>query len=267
LNASIEIDTDYFEHHDTPGAAEAAAAGNDCGAQMVIWGIWEKLPTGTIISTDFKYLGFRDHFGFQKLKLESDGQIDTIFALSNIETQGHLTQDIEAVIDNYFGLIAGFSNQPQAAIESLKKGVPSTKDTTAFLLNQLTLANSYLAVGDNQAAYNVYDTILALKPNHSFARNNRGALSYQKGSYVAAVEDMDVRLAETPNDADALILRANANIKLDALDKADEDLQRAKIIQPNKLQLESTSRVLEKKKKEKLRVIEAANNTLKTNTN
>ena len=177
LNASIEIDTDYFENHDTPGASEAAEAGNDCGAQMVIWGIWERMPTGIIISTDFKYLGFRDHFGFQKLKLESDGQIDTVFALSNIETQGHLTQDIEAIIDNYFGLIAGFSNQPQAAIESLKKGVPSTKDTTAFLLNQLTLANSYLAVGDNQAAYNVYDTILAVKPNHSFARNNRGALS------------------------------------------------------------------------------------------
>jgi len=60
LNASIEIDKDYFEHHDTPGATEASEAGNDCGAQMVIWGIWEKLPTGTIISTDYKYLGFRD---------------------------------------------------------------------------------------------------------------------------------------------------------------------------------------------------------------
>jgi len=267
LNTSIEIDKDYFDHHDTPGEREASEAGNDCGAQMVIWGIWEKLPTGIIVSTDYKYLGFRDHFGFQKLKLESDDQIDTVFALSNIETQGHLTQDIEAVIDNYFGLIAGFSNQPQAAIESLKKGVPSTKDTTAFLLNQMTLANSYLAVGDNQAAYDVYDNILEVQPNYDFARNNRGVLLYQKGRYVEAVEDMDVKLAKTPNDADALIVRANANIKLDELYKAEEDLQRAKIIQPNKLQLESTSKVLNKKKAEKVKMIETYNNTLKTNGN
>ncbi len=267
LNISIEIDKDYFDHHDTPGEVEASTAGNDCGAQMVIWGIWEKLPTGIIISTDFKYLGFRDHFGFQKLKLESDDQIDTVFALSNIATQGHLTQDIEAVIDNYFGLIAGFSNQPQAAIESLKKGVPSTKDTAAFLLNQMTLANSYLEIGDNQAAYDVYDDILEVHPNYDFARNNRGVLLYQKGRYVEAVEDMDVKLAKTPNDADALIVRANANIKLDELYKAEEDLQRAKIIQPNKMQLESTGKVLEKKKREKRKTIEAASKTLETNTN
>ncbi len=267
LNTSIEIDKDYFDHHDTPGESEAAAAGNDCGAQMVIWGIWEKVPTGIIIATDFKYLGLRDRFGFQKLKLEGDGQIDTVFALSNIETQGHLTQDIEELIENYFGLIAGFSNQPQAAIKSLEKGVPSTKDTAAFLLNQMTLANSYLAIGDNQAAYNVYDNILEVHPNYGFARNNRGVLLYEKGQYVEAVEDMDVKLAKTPNDADALIVRANANIKLDELYKAEEDLQRAKIIQPNKLQLESTSKVLEKRKAEKVKMIEAASNTLKTNTN
>lgn len=267
LNTSIEIDKDYFELHDTPGESEAAEAGNDCGAQMVIWGIWEKVSTGIIISTDFKYLGLRDRFGFQKLKLEGDGQIDTVFALSNIETQGHLTQDIEDLIDNYFGLIAGFSNQPQAAIEALEKGVPSTKDTAAFLLNQMTLADSYLAVGDNQAAYDVYDNILAVQPNYDFARNNRGVLLYQKGRYVEAVEDMDIKLAKTPNDADALIVRANANIKLDELYKAEEDLQRAKIIQPNKLQLESTSKILEKRKAEKVKMIEAASNTLKTNTN
>ncbi len=267
LNTSIEIDTDYFENHDTPGESEAVEAGNNCGAQMVIWGIWERVPTGIIISTDFKYLGLTDQFGFQKLKLEGDGQIDTVFALSNIETQGHLTQDIEAIIDNYFGLIAGFSNQPQAAIESLEKGVPSTKDTAAFLLNQMTLADSYLAIGDNQSAYNVYDNILKVQPDYGFARNNRGVLLYQKGRYVEAVEDLDVKLGKTPNDADALIVRANANIKLDELYKAEEDLERAKIIQPNKLQVESTSKVLKKKKAEKMKTIEAASNALKTNTN
>jgi len=164
-------------------------------------------------------------------------------------------------------LIAGLSNQPQAAIEHLKKGMPSTKDTTAFLLNQMTLADSYLAIGDNQAAYDVYDNILKVLPNHNFARNNRGVLLYQKGRYVEAVEDMDVKLTESPNDADALIVRANANIKLDELYKAEEDLQRAKIIQPNKLQLESTSKVLQKRKAEKMKTIKSTSNTLKANGN
>ena len=98
LNTSIEIDKDYFDNHDTPGEGEASEAGNNCGAEMVIWGIWEKIPEGNLITTDFKYLGVRDHFGFQKLKLESDDQVDTVFALSNIETQGRITQDIDCLL-------------------------------------------------------------------------------------------------------------------------------------------------------------------------
>ena len=237
LNTSIEIDEDYFDNHDTPGKTEAMMAGGDCGAQMVIWGIWEKTNSGTIISTDFKYLGNRDRFGFQKLKLESDDQIDTVFTMSNIETRGTITQDIEKVIDNYFGLIAELTGQPQAAIEPLKRATPAPTDTAAFLLNQMALADCYIKTGDNHAAGEVYSNILKTHPDYGFARNNRGIIMYEEGNYDQAVEDISVNLEKTPNDADALIVRASAYLKQDNLEKAEADLSRVRIVSPNRQHL------------------------------
>jgi len=267
LNTSIEIDNDYFDNHDTPGQTEAMYAGGNCGAQMVIWGIWEKTNNGTIISTDFKYLGSRDRFGFQKLKLESDDQIDTVFAMSNIETQGTITQDIEKVIDNYFGLIAELSGQPQAAIEPLKRATPSPTDTAAFLLNQMTLANCYIETGDNHAAGEVYNNILKVHPDYGFARNNRGVIMYQEGNYDQAVEDITVQLEKTPNDADALLLRASAYLKKEDLEKAEKDLDRARIVSPKKQHLQKRVELLEKRKKEKQLIIDEATTELKVNKN
>ena len=267
LNTSIEIDKDYFDNHDTPGKTEAMSAGDHCGAQMVIWGIWEKTNNGTIVSTDFKYLGSRDRFGFQKLKLESDDQIDTVFTMSNIETQGTLTEDIEKVIDNYFGLIAELSGQPQAAIEALKRGMPSPTDTTAFLLNQMTLANCYIETGDNHAAGEVYNNILKTHPDHGLARNNRSVIMYEEGNYDQAVADISVNLDKTPNDADALILRASAYLKQEDLEKAEKDLDRFRIVSPNKQHLQNRVRLLEEKKEEKRIIIDKATKDLKTNKN
>ncbi len=267
LNTSIEIDKDYFDNHDTPGKTEAMMAGGDCGAQMVIWGIWEKTNSGTIVSTDFKYLGSLDRFGFQKLKLESDDQIDTVFTMSNIETQGTLTQDIEKVIDNYFGLIAELSGQPQAAIEALKRGTPSPNDTAAFLLNQMTLANCYIETGDNHAAGEVYDNILKTHPDYDFARHNRSAIMYEEGNYDQAVADISVNLDKTPNDADALIIRASAYLKQENLEKAEKDLDKFRIVSPNKHHLQKRVNLLEEKKKEKRIIIEKATTELKANKN
>jgi len=267
LNTSIEIDKDYFENHDTPGKTEAMSAGGDCGAQMVIWGIWEKTNNGTIVSTDFKYLGSRDRFGFQKLKLESDDQIDTVFTMSNIETQGTLTQDIEKVIDNYFGLIAELSGQPQAAIEPLKRATPAATDTAAFLLNQMTLANAYIKMGDTHAAGEVYDNILKTHPDYDFARHNRSVIMYEEGNYDQAVADISVNLDKTPNDADALILRASAYLKQEDLEKAEKDLDRFRIISPDKQHLQNRVRILEEKKEEKRVIIDKATTELKLNKN
>ena len=267
LNTSIEIDKDYFDNHDTPSRTEAMFAGDYCKAQMVIWGIWEKTNNGNIISTDFKYLGNRDRFGFQKLKLESDDQIDTVFTMSNIETQGTLTQDIEKIIDNYFGLIAEFSGQPQAAIEPLKRAIPSPTDTAAFLLNQMTLANCYIEMGDNHAAGEVYNNILKVHPDYGFARNNRGVIMYQEGNYDQAVADISVKLEKTPNDTDALIVRASAYLKQDNLKKAEKDLDRIRIVSPNRQHLQKRIYQLEEKKKEKKIIIDQSTTELKANKN
>lgn len=267
LSTSIEIDKDYFDNHDTPGRSEAMFAGDFCRAQMVIWGIWEKTNNGNIISTDFKYLGNRDRFGFQKLKLESDDQIDTVFAMSNIETQGTITQDIEKVIDNYFGLIAELSGRPQAAIEPLKRAIPSPNDTAAFLLNQMALADCYIRTGDHHAAGEVYDNILEVHPDYGFARNNRGVIMYQEGNYDQAVADISVKLAKTPNDTDARILRASAYLKQDKLEKAEEDLEHIRIITPDRQHIQKRVDELEEKKKSKRIIIEQATTELNENKN
>jgi len=203
----------------------------------------------------------------QKLKLESDDQIDTVFTMSNIETQGTLTQDIEKIIDNYFGLIAELSGQPQAAIEPLKRATPNPNDTAAFLLNQMALADCYIKTGDNHAAGEVYGNILKVHPDYGFARNNRGVIMYDEGNYDQAVEDITVKLTKTPNDADALIVRASAYLKKEDLEKAEEDLSRVRIVSPNKQHLQNRVKQLEEKKKYKRGIIDKATTELKVNKN
>ena len=267
LNISVEIDKDYFEQHDTPGKGEVTEIGGFCKAKLVIWGVWEDTPAGKIIRTDFKYLGETERFGFQKLKLESNDQLDTVFTMSNIETEGTLTQDIEKIIDGYFGLIAGLSGQPQAAIEFLSKSVPAPADTAAFLLNQMTLADSYLAMGDTKAAAAVYDKILEVHPNYEFACNNRGVLLYQEGEYRKAINDLTVQLNKSPDDVDALSVRASAYLHLDELQKAEVDLQKAKNTQAKGVLIEEKTKLLDEKKAEKKAIIKDSTSQLKKNKN
>jgi len=135
------------------------------------------------------------------------------------------------------------------------------------LLNQMTLANCYIETGDNHAAGEVYNNILKVHPDYGFARNNRGVIMYQEGNYDQAVEDITVQLEKTPNDADALLLRASAYLKKEDLEKAEKDLDRARIVSPKKQHLQKRVELLEKRKKEKQLIIDEATTELKVNKN
>ena len=90
---------------------------------------------------------------------------------------------------------------------------------------------------------------------------------YEEGNYDQAVEDISVNLEKTPNDADALIVRASAYLKQDNLEKAEADLSRVRIVSPNRQHLKRKVHQLEEKKREKQIIIDKATEELKANKN
>ena len=129
------------------------------------------------------------------------------------------------------------------------------------------MANAYIKMGDTHAAGEVYDNILKTHPDYNFARHNRSVIMYEEGNYDQAVADISVNLDKTPNDADALILRASAYLKQEDLEKAEKDLDKFRIISPDKQHLQNRVRILEEKKEEKRVIIDKATTELKLNKN
>lgn len=263
INVDIEIFKDYFENedHDSPDPNDAKEIGGSCKAKLVIWGTTENVQNGKIVSTSYKYLGENaEKLKFRKIRLEGSNRMDTISTLSSIETEGILTQEIEKIIYTIFGLIANRTQNHDAAIAILKEATDSTlvqQDSATILLNNMLLADSYIAKDSVKLAEETYDKILAVHPNYGFALNNRGVLKLKNNQYVSAIEDFNKKLELSPDDADALAARGAAFLRLEDLEKAEKDLKEAEKIEPsspiikeNIHQLDSVKQVKKREKSE-----------------
>lgn len=266
LNTSIEIFKDYFENNDAPGPGEAKEIGQTCSARMVIWGTTESTGDSKIVSTSYRYLGEdSDKLKFKKIKLEGNNRLDTISTLSSIETEGKLTQDIEAIIYTIFGLVANRSQNYDAAIAILEES--TAQDSSSIFLNNMILADSYLAQNNTQKAKEAYDKVLAVHPNYGFALNNRGVLHLKDKEYVDAIEDFNAKLELSPDDSEVLAARGAAYIKLEELEKAQEDLDKAKDIEPSSPIIQQNIERLDSVKQVKKRQKEEANQMIRRDRN
>lgn len=262
IKVDIEIFKDYFKDgaHDSPDPNDAKEVGSSCDAKLVIWGTTESVGDNKIVSTSYKYLGeAAEQLKFRKIRLESNNRMDTISTLSSIETEGILTQDIEKIIYTIFGLIANRTQNHDAAIAILEEATDSTivQDSAIILLNNMVLADSYIAQDSLALAEKTYDKILAVHPDYGFALNNRGVLKLKNNRYVSAIEDFNKKLQLSPDDVDALAARGAAFLKLEELKRAEKDLKEAEkmepsspIIQKNIQQLDSVRQVKEQEKNE-----------------
>lgn len=232
LEMSIETHTNYFEDNDTPAAQEAIAEGRECEADLVIWGVTEDVKDQKIISTNFRYLG-DSLFTLKKLELDGKSRLDTVTSYSSIQTEGTITADIEMVISMVFGIAANRTQKYAAAIEVMEQAnqknleLIKTEEEGTELLPNMLLADSYIATNQLEKAVAAYDSVLKHHPNYGFALNNRGVLLYQEEKYIEAIEDFETKLKATPEDSSVHKFKGKAHLKLEQLDKAEEEFRKA----------------------------------------
>lgn len=246
---------------------DAAVIGQDCNAQLVIWGTSEK-STGdqTIIQLHFKFLlGERHAQEFKKISLDETTRVDTISSVSSIATEGFLTSSIEKSLRLLFGVVANEVGNPQAAIEVLEDYDP--EDESSEILQNLVLADSYLATDKEQEALEVYDKVLEHDPELGVARNNRGIIRFKNGQYAESAEDLTIALEESPQDTQALKIRGTAYLKAERLNKAKEDLQKVKALNPKDSIVSEQLEIIDNKVQATLAADKAAGKNLANNPN
>lgn len=224
LPASVKIRAVDLDESSYPSTgSEAAVFGEDCKAQLVIWGTTEAKSSGDIVLTRFRFLNLGERFSLTKLQFSEAMEVDTLSSLSSIATEGLLTEDIEYNIKLLFGVMAHESGQDSLAVALLEAA--DIKDSSASLMRGMLLADSYLALDDHEKAVRSYDQVIQEHPNYSLARNNRAMLLYQQRQYEAAALDLTTVVENNPTDATARAQRASAYLKANRLDKAEEDIQ------------------------------------------
>jgi len=230
--------------------ADAQRLAGECGAQLVIWGNTETLDGGAHILQTF-YQFFHqgaDRFEMTKVnwqgksrgvalqsaqaKLGSSGFIqDTVQNLSEIVASGTLTRRIEETILLLFGVVAHQTEHAEAAIASLR-GI-NWQDSASQVLGNMVLADSYLET-DKTTALRYYDKVLQTHPDYPLALNNRAYLELEQGQPQNALEDINRKLRQDSSDAQAWIARSEALLSLQKVNLAEESLQRARTVAPQK---------------------------------
>lgn len=223
LNASVKIyDADISQNNDYPSSSkEAAAIGNKCNSQLIIWGNTESKGGNDIVHTRFKFLNLNG-FSLTKLKIEEGTDLDTIASISSVATEGMLTEQVEANIQILLGLVALNMNEEEKAIQLLSE--VQSEDTTASLVQGLALADGYLATGQQEMAMASYNEVLKQHPDEDLARNNRAALLYKDGKYAEAAGDWTHVINRQPENVEARTSRAYSYLKADRLDKVTQEL-------------------------------------------
>lgn len=234
LNSVSSIFSNFYQKENVqyPNYEQAEEVGSECDAGLVVWGTAEKLDENIALNAKFRLTDQDSKFNLTKIQLEGETIVDSLRTVSSIARKGTITKDIENLILTLFGVVAYENKKFDAAADALKT-VTEDKDTSASLMTNMLLAESYLELDQNEKALATYDKALEIHPNYNLALNNRGTLLMQKKEYEKAEKDFTNIIDRNPKNVSALTSRALIYAKLNKKDKAVQDFNRAKKINPN----------------------------------
>ncbi len=244
---------------------EAAEFTNECQdtVRLVLWGSYEEKNTGEIITTTkYKFLNFGDYFAFDQINIGGNLEPVTIASVSSIETDGSATSDIEAFL---LGIASQQMGDPESAVALLGELSPS--DSSTILLWGMTLANSYMELGNKEMAIQSYDKVLEEHPDYRFALINRAMLNYQTGNTADAIDDLDKQIENDPEDKKALWSRATIYVKEDQLDKAGKDISVLENDPIERKKVDNLKKNYDQKMKKEIQRKKRAESTLETDPN
>jgi tetratricopeptide (TPR) repeat protein len=118
-----------------------------------------------------------------------------------------------------------------ALLEELASKGKSTPELTADLLRQA--AQAWNKAGQSERAMGVLDAAVKVDPSLPGLYHDRAVMRAEDGKLWDAVDDLNQALDLNPGLISALVLRAAAYRRLEALDLARTDLERARKMIPN----------------------------------
>jgi len=112
-------------------------------------------------------------------------------------------------------------------------GATTLDDPTAQAALKTELASAYLALGQTPAARSAYAAALAAKPGDARARVGEGRIAAIDRDFPGAMKIVDEVLAKSPDEPEALALKADLLLAQNQIEPAKETLARLIQAQPN----------------------------------
>lgn len=244
---------------------EANDLGRHCGAEMVIWGEYEKSGDSTLISLNYK-ITKEDFFQVQNLKLEGESGIKAVKTLSSIQTGGELLSGVENTILLIFGLIAYNNEDYQNAANALTQATAGAQTPQDTLIHRL-IADSYINLNQPDQAIEQYNKYYEKGGTAKEPLKNRALLKCAKGDFAGTLEDLNTAQAKDPKDTTLLWASVYAHGKMGDYDEQLKDLNKIKEIKPESQRVKiETTRVQSKIIEEKARKVKTEQ-TIEQNPN
>ncbi len=236
-----------------------------CNAQLVIWGITEKVEPGNqlILSTDYLFLD-EDGIQLDRQEIGMDNQltstainldfprrgrqIDTLGNISSITENipSHLLSRLKFLL----GVFAHESGDMLATQKILQEWPEEPLDDESTRIWGNLLADSYIQTNNDEQAEETYTQLLARDPDNTIARNNRAVIAYKKGKFGSAINDLNAAIEKNDQDTTALLTRAYIFLQEGLLNEAEKDLREVDAIDPNRPAIAPMKKKLVKKKQE-----------------
>ncbi|MEL6922575.1 MAG: tetratricopeptide repeat protein [Bacteroidota bacterium] len=237
-NLSEKADVQQGPEESGFNVLKAAQKGSECNARLVMWGTTEQVGSEKLVRAEYKYIqpeGEQKGLDLTLLSLDDEGSnIESVTTISSIQPEGKLTQNVEWIIQAFFGLLSHQLGDAKDAIANLERVVADIdpRDSANLLVFSNMLASDYIKSGEYDKAIKVYDKLLASHPNYKLANINQGVLLYKNEQYAESIEKLNKAIEMDPDNARLIQMRGDAYLKNDQLRKAKKDYQNAKTKNP-----------------------------------
>lgn len=258
----------------------ATTISTGCNAQLIIWGITEKVGPGNqlILSTDYLFVDEDDiHLDRQEIGMDTKltttsisldfprrgRQIDTLGNLSSITENipGHLLSRLKFLL----GVFAHESGDMAATQKILQEWPEEPLDDESTKIWGSLLADSYIQTNNDEKAEKTYTQLLERDPDNAFARNNKAVIAYKNGRFGSAINDLNLAIKKNENDTIALMTRAYIFLEEGLLNEADKDLRKVAKLDPSRPVLNPWRKRLEQKEQKEQKKKKAAAEAVKKN--
>lgn len=274
---SIALADDY-----PTGVQDADKISRNCGTQLIIWGITEKLARNEqfILTTNYLFLD-EESISLDRRELGTNAELsrsevsisfpkrgqqkDTIGSFSSITD--NIPAHLESRLKLILGVFAHEKGNNVATQQLLEQWPKEPLDPESTQLWGTLLADSYLKTNEEEKAARTYTKLIEEDSTNALARNNRALLYYEKGDYVKAIGDLNVNLRSNEQDTVALTTRSYIYMKEGMLRQAEVDLERAKELDPDRPIIKSWQQKLDVRKQEEQRRLKAAEVKLREDHN